>query len=560
MEPTTALSFLAALPDGFGYVNLYKIGTIVVLLYAWAYGAQWVDKDTDVVKTKREQWNLIVISGALVGYFVLFAVPWQGNLFLVGLGFWILLAGGALLFYLIHRNNRVVPNARFLTIGHFKRLILGDGPRKKGLDKDLRVRLDDSKGNFVELPTDADEIKGYHTVQDFLYDMLWRRASDLEMVPGKERYRVVYHIDGVPAEQGDGVLLEEGETVIRYLKLVAGLNVEEIRRPQMGRIKVALLSHEGDIGFTEVHTSGTVAGERLRLHIQAGPTLMKAHDLGIAPQRLEAIRGILGKPTGLFLMTSPARNGLTTTQYAVIRSHDVYIHNIHAVEKRSFVELDNITQQSHEGHESEISYARMLQTVLRREPDIILVSDCDDADTVKLATRAAADDRKIYLGMQAKDTFDALSRYINFLDDDPLAAKALLGVLNQRLIRKLCSDCREAFRPDAATLKKLNLPADKIDCFYRPPSEPKVDRRGKKIVCQTCQGTGYLERTGVFELLVVDPTVAKFIAEGAPINKIKAQCRKNRMFYLQEEGLLKVIDGTTSMNEVLRILRNGDKK
>jgi type II secretory ATPase GspE/PulE/Tfp pilus assembly ATPase PilB-like protein len=561
MDPIVSTLILADLPTGTGYVNLIKVAVVVVLLLTWAYVAQWVDKDTDVVKTKREPWNMIVCAGAAVGFFVLFVVPWHGALCFVGVGVWLLIAGGAAVFYLLHRNRRVLPDARVLTVTHIRRLVLGDQARKRGLGKDLRVQITDHTGKFVETPTDPVEAVEYHAVQDFLYDMLWRRASDLEMLAGKDRYRLVYHIDGVPSEQPEGVTIENGEQILRFLKRVAGVNVEEIRRPQVGRIQTALLSsEESEAGFTEVHTSGSTAGERLRLHVQAGPALMRMHELGLAPQRIESLRTVLGKSTGLFLITSPPGNGATTTQYAIVRSHDAYIHNIHALERRSMVDLDNITQHLYDGAQTDVSYARTLQTMLRREPDIVLVADCDDRDTVQLAVRAAATDRKVYLGMQAKDTFAALTKYLTFAGDNQLAAKGLLGVLNQRLVRRLCSECREAFKPDAATLKKLNLPVEKIECFYRPPSEPKVDRKGRRIDCPKCRGTGYVGRTGVFELLVVDPGVAKLIAEGAAINKIKALCRKNRMYYLQEEGLLKVIDGITSMNEVLRILRDSEKQ
>ena len=245
---------------------------------------------------------------------------------------------------------------------------------------------------------------------------------------------------------------------------------------------------------------------------------------------------------------------------AVVRGHDAYLNNIHTLERRTLTELDNVTQKVYEGQNNDVNFARMLQSVLRREPDIVLVGECEDRETAQIASRAAAEDRKIYMGMHAKDGFEALSRYLGYLDDNPLASHALLGVVNQRLIRLLCTECREAFRPDPGTLKKLNLPADKIDKFYRPPTEPAVDKKGKPIVCTKCQGTGYAGRTGVFEVLVVDDAVRSLIAEGAQVNRIKAQCRKNKMYYLQEEGLLKVIDGTTSMNEVLRCLQDGAKE
>ncbi|MBU0716971.1 MAG: Flp pilus assembly complex ATPase component TadA [Planctomycetes bacterium] len=554
--------FLASIADQVLYVSPIKVGVVAVLSVAWAVAAQWVDRDTDVVKTRREQWNLIVISGAFVGFLVLFAVPfWGGSLFAVGLGFWVLLAGGALVAYLVHRNGRVVPARRVLTVGYFKRKILGD-PNKKQAAKDTgqRVRLADHEGNTVKFPEDPDEADAYNATQEFLYDLLWRRASDMEMLAGKERYRVVYRIDGVPTERPDGLSLEDGERIFRYVKRLAGLNPEEIRRPQTGRIQLGLLSQSASTGFSEVRTSGTTAGERLRIQFQSGAVLLRLHELGMAPQRLEVMtKAILGKPTGLFLISSTPHNGLTTTQYAVLRSHDAYMHNIHALERRPLLELDNITQQLFEGANTDVNYARMLQTVLRREPDIIMVSECEDRETAQIAVRAAAEDRKIYLGIHATSTLDALAKFVNYVGDNQLVAGALVGVMNQRLVRILCETCREAYEPDAATLKKLNLPADKIDRFYRPPAEPKRDRKGNEIPCPDCQGSGYQGRVGVFELMVVDDTIRTLIATSTPASKIKAACRKNRMYYLQEEGLLRVIDGTTSMNEVLRSLR-GDGK
>ncbi len=554
------LFLLARVPEPGPYADPIKVGVVVLLLLGWAAGAQWIDRDTDKIKTRREQWNLIVISGGAVASFVLLVVPvWRGGLFLLGVLFWLLLAGGAMLAYLVHRNARVAVNARVLTLGHAKRLITGGRGKKRPKDKGQRVQVVDHAGNFVELPDDPDEALAYQAIQELLFDLLWRRVSEADIVAGKEKYKLVIRIDGVAAERPDGLAVDTGERIVRYLKKIAGLNVEEIRRPQMGLIQASLLNHEGHVGHTEVHTSGTTAGERMRLKIQADSRVLRLNEIGLAPQRLGSLKQIIGKNTGLFLLSAPPQHGLTTTQYALIRSHDAYMNNIHAIERRPLAEVDNITQHRYEGGNTDVNYARMLQTVLRREPNIIMIGECEDRETASIATRAAADDRKIYMGIQAKDTFDALTRYLSLLNDNQLAAKALLGVINQRLIRLLCDDCREAFEPDAATLKKLNLPADKIERFYRPPSEPKTDRRGKEIVCMNCQGSGYVGRTGVYELMMVDSGVAKLIVGGAPIDRIKAQCRKNKMYYLQEELLLKVIDGKTSMNEILRCLRVGQE-
>lgn len=545
-------AFLAA-TDTWGYVNLIKVAVTIALVFGWAQAVQWVDRDADKVKTKREYWNMIVLAGGAVAFLVLFVPPWSGGLFFLGVVFWALLAGGALLAYIVHRNARVLPDHRILTTGHAKRLFSKEA-KTSATEKGMRVQLSGADGKKVNLPEDPQEAKDYDAVQDFLYDVLWRRAEAVDVVAGKDQYRVVYAIDGVPSQNHEGIKPEEGERIFRYLKKLAGLNVEEIRRPQVGKIKCALLSQAGDPGETEVRTSGTTAGERLSLRVRTGPTLMRIPDLGLAAPRLEVIKSFLGRSHGLVLISSPSKHGMTTTQYAILKTHDAYINNIHALEREKLLDLDNVTQQIFEGANKDLNYARTLQSVLRREPDIVMVDLCEDHETALVASRAAADDRKIYMGIPGKDTFDALGKYLTLLGDNPLAAKALIGVINQRLVRLLCTECREAFKPDAATLKKLNLPAEKIERFYRPPTEQKVDRKGRPILCTNCRGTGYVGRTGVFEVLAVDPSIAELIKEGAPMNRIKAQCRKNKMYYLQEEGLLKVIDGTTSMNEVLRCL------
>ncbi len=547
---------VATSPDLTGYVSLVKVGIVVLLTFGWAYSAQWVDRDTDVVKTRREYWNVIVLSGGLVAFFVLLVAPWEGNLFAGGVLVWAAIAGGAIVAYLFHRNARVTLDNRVWTIGHLKRLLSGSG-KKVVSDKGMRVEIEDHDGKHAGLPDEAEEGRDFDAVQDFLFDVLWRRASDVEVVPTKERYRVVYKIDGVAEEQEDGLSLEAGERVLRFLKKTAGLNVEEIRRPQSGKISCGLLSEGGKLGDTDIRTSGSMAGERLTLKVRTGPVLVRLPELGLASKRLETLTALIAQSKGLVLFCAPPHHGTTTTQYSVLKSHDAYINNIHSLERDPLMDVDNVTQNAFEGANTDVNFARSLQSVLRREPGIVLVDNCEDHETALIAARAAAENRKMYMGLEAKDCFGGLSQFMKLLNDNELAAKSVIGIVGQRLVRVLCKDCREAFVPDAATLKKLNLPADKIEQFYRPPTEPQLDRKGRPILCKNCRGSGYFGRTGVFEVLTVDSAVAALIKEGAPMSRIKPQCRKNKMYYLQEEALLKVIDGTTSMKEVLRCLGDG---
>lgn len=540
--------------------NLYKLGLVGLLFLGWVFATQWIDRDAEYVKTQRERWNLIVLGGGLAGFAVLMLIPWAGKTFFLGLGFWLLLGCGSQLTYVVHRNGRVVPDRQVLTPAFFKRLLIRQKSTDTAkLDRGQRVHLADHTGEQVGRPQDRDEFVRYALLQDFLFDMLWRRASDAEVLVGKDQFRIIYRIDGVSSERNEVASLEEVEQIVPYIKALAGLNPEEVRRPQKGHLFGALLGEAGELGRINVMASGSRTGERLRFKVQQAASRKRLGELGLAPQRLEQIKKLVEAPKGLVLISGARGSGVTTTQYAILRSHDAFMQNIHLLQRRPLYELDNITQAEYRGEAEGVSYARQLKSVLRREPDIVGVGECEDRETAQVALRAAQAGRKIYMAMEAKSTFDALSRLISFAEDKKLVSEAIIGVINQRLIRVLCTSCRQSFKPDESLLKKANLPLDKIEHFHRPPTEAVFDRKGREIICQTCQGSGYVGRTGVFEVLMADRQIRQLIAEGVTMKQIKSQARKNRMYYMQEEGLLKVIDGTTSLDEVIRGLRDDTK-
>jgi type II secretory ATPase GspE/PulE/Tfp pilus assembly ATPase PilB-like protein len=479
--------------------------------------------------------------------------------FLIGLAFWLIPGVGTLMAYVVHRNGRVIPTARVLTPGHLQRIIDSvRGEKKAKVDKGIRVRLLDAQGEGVDKPSDPEELTQFDVVQEFLFDVLWKRASDADVKIGGENVRVAYKIDGVVSEQPEILSHEEAEQAMTYLKRIAGLNIDERRRPQKGRIRAGLLGQPGKPENLDVQTSGSTSGERLRLRVQQTAALLKLENLGFAPHRLSAFRKIVEKDTGLVLFAGPAESGLTTTQYATLRAHDAYLQNIYTVEDTPLIQIDNITQQTFGAQQPDASFARTVQTVLRREPDIVMVCRCDDRETAELVCRAGVE-KKMYVAIQAASSFDAIGRLLALTDNPKLVASSLAATVAQRLLRILCPACREAYKPDEQLLRKANLPVDKIEHFHRPPSAPIVDKKGREIICQTCQGSRYVGRTGVFELFVVSDATRKLIAAGAPLKQIKSQARKEKMLYLQEEGLLKVMEGVTSMAEVMRGLRVNGK-
>ena len=537
------------------YFSLIKILAVIVLYVGWLFASQWTDRDADRCKTSREWWNLLVMGGGYGGLAVLLLFPWSGSAFFLGLAFWVTLAAGTLIAYVVHRNGRMVPAARVLTKDHFKRTMASlKGEGKAKVDKGIRVKLVDFDGKSVEKPSEVGLLEQFDVTQDFLFDMLWKRATDVDVLIQPENPRVVYKIDGVVAEQEGRLTVDDAEKLIGYLKLLAGLNAEERRRPQTGTVKVALLGGGEKPVPLEVTTSGSTAGERLRLRLCRAADLLRVDSLGLADDTLAVFKKLVELDTGLVIFAGPKESGITTAQYATLRAHDSYMQNIYTLEHEKMLKLDNITQQIFDKQKAEVTYARQFQTILRREPDVVMLDSCEDRETAQLAC-AAAKEKKVYVTIRAASAFDALARFQALVEDPKAVASVLCGVLGLRLLRVLCEACREAYKPDEQLLHKANLPVDEIEHFYRPPSSPIVDKKGREIICQSCQNSHYVGRTGTFELLVATKAIRTLIAAGEPIKKIKGQARAEKMRYLQEDGLLKVIAGTTSMAEVMRGLR-----
>ncbi len=541
------------------YISLFKVAIVVAAFLPWCLCAQWVDRDGVRVKTLRERWNLLVLGTGALGLLAWLMIPWLNwAWFFVGLMTYLLVAGGGTLMYVSHRNKRVSEQHRVLTAAHLSHL-LSSGNRDPKLDRsqhEYRVRLFNHDKKPVSLPDDLEAAAQFSATQEVLYDAMWRRATDIDLAVSGDTAKLTYVIDGVLAERRDFINTQQAQQTIRFVKHLANLQSEERRRPQHGLIRAALLGSSGDPARIDVHTSGTTAGERISLKITTSDTVRSLSELGIHPQRLDKLREIIKIPSGMVICSGPPQSGITTTLYAIVKSHDAYIQNIHSLELRKLFEVENITQHAHDVSNREVSYARQLQSVLRREPDVVLVGEMDDKETAQISTKAAGEGKKIYAGITAGDSFEALDTYLSWVKDRRNAARTLLAVTGQRLLRKLCPTCREAYRPDSTLLRKANLPVDEIEHFYRPPTQKIYDKQGREIVCPTCQGTGYVGRIGVYELLVVDDDLRAMVKAGANTTQIKAQARKNKMYYIQEEGLLKTMEGTTSMNEVLRALRN----
>ena len=468
-----------------GFIDPVKLGSVTVVFIIWLLFCQWANRDTQILKFARaEMWNGLVLGGGILGIAVWLVVPWRGGLFAVGGLFFFLLAGGAGIVYILYRNSEVVESAKVCTPGHIKRVLSGMGKGKSGaVEVTERVRIKTSDGRTVRIPTGMQEVEDYSVAQDFLFDALWRRATEVNMTLQGEAARLAYRVDGAVVEV-DAPAREQADRLLAFMRNVAGQDPAERRRPQFGKIQ-AMIPGAGASGKYEVsvRTEGSTVGERLYLRITTDEAKLRLNELGLTDDQLKQFEELIGEETGVVLISAPRRNGLTTTMYAVLRAHDAFIQHLHTLEKTPLMDLENVTQNIYRSDAGAKSFARQLATILRREPDVVMVECCEDEETATLIAKAGAEDRKLYVGIVADDSFSALQSFLNLCEDRMSAGAALLAVSCQRLVRKLCPSCKQPYKPDPNVLRKANLPVGKDQVFFQPPPEPELDKKGNPIIC-----------------------------------------------------------------------------
>lgn len=540
----------ALLGTGGLYFSLPKIAALLVLVLPFLYVAPRVQKDARRVRAAPDVWSAVLLIGTSLCLIVWVVVP----LYVVGLSLYVIFLLAALLAYVAHRNRQVPAEQKILTREHLGRVF--GGQKREPVQVNARLKLYDSYGKIVPPPdaetAPAEEIERFNLAQQLLYDAVWHRASEVDVAPTGAQSRVRQVIDGVVHER-EPMDHAHGEAVIDYLKRAAGADPEDRRRPQQGKISVDLANAPVDMDVT---TAGTKNGQRLRVRVLQEAIQTQIDRLGMPEDLLRRVREINASDAGLLLVSSAGRNGMSSTLYSLLRDHDAFVKELVTLEAEPEMDLENVTQHAYAAQDK---LAGRLNAALRRDPNVLMVDTCENAAAAAVIVEAAAE-KMFLLGVRGNDSFSALARWVKVVGDAGAAVRPLHAVLFQALIRKLCPTCKQAYQPDPKLLAKVNLPAEKIESFYRPPTEPLVDEKGNPYTCPTCQGSGYFGRTGVFELLEVTDAVRERIAAGAPLSQIRAAARKNKMLYLQEQALRKVMAGETSIQEVVRVTQKDKDK
>jgi type II secretory ATPase GspE/PulE/Tfp pilus assembly ATPase PilB-like protein len=275
-------------------------------------------------------------------------------------------------------------------------------------------------------------------------------------------------------------------------------------------------------------------------------SVSKLAKLGMRKQLTGRIEDIIHEPHGLFLCCGPTGAGKSTTLYCALNEIDAYQKNIITIEDPIEYKMDGVTQIEI-NTKADQTFGGSLRSVLRQDPDVVMVGEIRDSETARIACQAANTGHMVFSTVHANDTITALLRMIDLEVDPSMLATSISGILGQRLARRLCPQCKEAYKPNPEFLKKAGLPAEKIDNFYRPPKE--------STHCANCGDLGYKGRIGVYELLQINDRLRDLIRDKAAVSTIRAEARKNGMLYMKEEGLRLVIRGVTSIDELLRVVK-----
>lgn len=527
-------------------VSPYKpvLAMLTFLPWAWLVSSK-LEKDSRYYHLATEKWNAGFIASGIAAFAAVLFVP----IFWIGWPVSILLLLGPILLYWKLRNA-AVPEGQEFELGSesFKAAMEQRAAAKA--TKDAVLVFAGMKDGERPVPQKDDAAFLVHmSAEELLGPAIESRASSVEISVTREGAATAQTVDGIRFKR-EVLGTDAGMKLVDFIKECANLDLGDRRRRQRGMFKV-----RGPEGRNEctVTTAGSSNGLSMRIEMDREKQLSRPFDqLGLLPKQREQLDTLIPEDDrhGIVLIGAPSGQGLRTSMYSFLARHDAYTSNIKSLEREIELELDGVDHVEYDSGNREADYATQLQSILRRDPDVVQTGFVQDSETAKVITAPGMEGPLLYVPIRAGSIPDMVRQWVKLVGDTKEATSSLRGVVVQRLIRTLCPNCRQPYAPSPQQLAKLNLPADKVQQLYRPSGQVIV--KDKPQTCPVCRGSGYLGQTGIFEVLMLDKPMRKALA-GGDLKGVMAQARRNKMVYLQESAIRKVAEGETSLEEVARV-------
>ncbi|MFH1062070.1 MAG: ATPase, T2SS/T4P/T4SS family [Candidatus Omnitrophota bacterium] len=375
-------------------------------------------------------------------------------------------------------------------------------------------------------------------VSMLISDAYQKRASDIHIEPMYDSLRIRYRIDGVLRQvQSPDKNLQS--PIISRIKLMAGLNIAEKRLPQDGRIRTTVNNKEFDL---RISTLPAHYGESVVLRI-LDRRVITIEEMGFSPAQIQSFKNIVKMPNGIILVTGPTGSGKSTTLYGVLNSINRSKKKILTVEDPVEYQINGINQVQVKTKIG-LSFALVLRSMLRQAPDIIMVGEIRDLETARIAVQSALTGHLIFSTLHTNDAPSAVARIVDMGIKPYLVGATLQAVLAQRLIRLLCPDCKQSYKPPKDEIRILEIDPDSDLSIFKAKG------------CNLCAHTGYLGRTGIFELLMVDEKIRRLAGENVSSSVIREQARASGMTTLKEHARDKVLQGLTTFQELVRVTQS----
>ncbi len=408
---------------------------------------------------------------------------------------------------------------------------------------DFTETVDDGRGGDDDVDESSAPI--VRLVQMMITEAVQLRASDIHVEPFEDRVRIRYRIDGVLCER-DRLPRRQLGAILSRIKILSKIDIAERRRPQDGRIKVNVGEKELDLRVSIIPTNqGQSAVMRLldKDNIRIG-----IRQLGFSEENFKVFNNLIRRPNGIILVTGPTGSGKTTTLYAALNGLNRPDRKIITAEDPVEYYLPGINQVEVK-HKIGLDFARIIRSMLRQAPNVILVGEMRDAETVSMGIQASLTGHLVFSTLHTNDAPTAITRLIDIGVPGYLVASSVVAILAQRLVRTICPKCRAKHTPSAAAIKESGLPADRI--------ASATFMRGKG--CNSCQKSGFRGRIGIYEMLIVDSKVREMIFAGKPATQIRIHCMSKGMKTLYQDGLDKVLKGFTTFEEVYRVAKKTEQ-
>jgi general secretion pathway protein E len=403
-------------------------------------------------------------------------------------------------------------------------------------DTDQIISEIEEIGDLLDDTSDAPIIK----LVNLMFSQAVRAgASDIHIEPYQSILKIRQRVDGVLYDMFTPPQHIQAALVSR-IKIMAKLNIAEKRLPQDGRIEIRIADKNVDV---RVSTLPTSFGERVVLRLlDKSSVILNLTDLGMTRERLAIFDGLIHQPHGIFLVTGPTGSGKTTTLYAALTTINKTDVNIITIEDPVEYQIEGIGQVQ-VNPKIDLTFANGLRSIVRQDPDVILVGEIRDLETAKIAIQSALTGHLVFSTLHTNDSASAVTRLTDMGIESFMVTSSVNAILAQRLVRLLCNECKEPYEPDAEAMASIGITPDMLagNRIYREKG------------CVSCHQTGYSGRHGIFELMVLNDEVKSTVLKTSDANVIRAKSIEQGMITLRQDGVRQVLEGVTSVEEVFRV-------